>query len=92
MRKQAADADILQAYPTGGVIGNTSKETTAIEVCTIDGVTEEARRRGGINMTGGMTNAIEVCNDLFNLPCLEILKTAFLKHLEEELSNARNVN
>lgn len=83
-RRQVSDSDILQAYPTGQVISNGSKETTAIEVISIEGVSEEARRRAGINMTGGRTNAVEICYDLLNAPHLEDVGDAFMDFLEEQ--------
>lgn len=76
-RRQTIDADILQAYPSGEVVLNISKETTFIEVCSIDGVSEDARRRAGINLTGGMTNAIEICNDILNMPYIDDVLDAF---------------
>ena len=85
MRTQTADADILQAYPTGEITMNISKETTFIEVCDIVGVPESARRRAGINLTGGLTNAIEICNDIMNLPYLDDVLAEFNRDLAEGL-------
>lgn len=82
-RVQTADADILQAYPSGEIILNVSKETTAIEVCDIEGVSEEARRRAGINMTGGKTNAIEICNDIMNMPYIDDVLAAFMDDMKD---------
>lgn len=76
-RVQTADADILQAYPTAEIGLNVSKETTCMEVLSIRGVPEEARRRAGINLTGGRTNAIEICNDIMNLPYIDDVLAAF---------------
>lgn len=76
-RRQTIDADILQAYPSGEVVLNISKETTFIEVCSIEGVSEDARRRAGINLTGGKTNAIEICNDILKMPYIDELLDAF---------------
>lgn len=89
-RRQTADADILQAYPTGGVIMNISKKTTAIEVCDINGVSDAARRRAGINLTGGATNAIEVCNDILNMPYVDDVLDAFIADIE--MGKVPNVN
>ncbi len=83
-RRQVSDSDILQAYPTGQVISNGSKETTAIEIISIEGVSEEARRRAGINLTGGRTNAIEICYDLLNAPHIEDVGDAFMTFLAEQ--------
>lgn len=50
---------------------NLSKETTAIEVVRIEGLSEKAQRRIGINMTGGVANAIELCSEIYDLPAPE---------------------
>lgn len=70
-RVQSNDADILQAYPTGGVISNGSKATTAIEVIEIEGVDDLTRRRQGINLTGGQNNAVEIAIELAGAPSFE---------------------
>jgi hypothetical protein len=84
-RAQTADDDITQAYPTGEVIMNVSKETTCIELCEIEGVSEEARRRQGINLTGGNTNAIEICNELLNMPYIHDVLDVFKADIEAGL-------
>ena len=84
-RVQTADDDITQAYPTGEVILNVSKETTCIELCDIEGVSEEARRRQGINLTGGQTNAIEICNELLNMPYIDNVLDLFKADMEANL-------
>lgn len=70
-RVQTNDADILQAYPTGGVISNGSKKTTVIEVIGIDGVEDKTRRQQGINLTGGKNNAVEIAIELAGCPSFE---------------------
>lgn len=82
-RTQTADDDLTQAYPTGGVVMNISKETTHIELLNIEGVEEAARRRAGINLTGGKTNAIEICNDIMGMPYID----AVLAKFQDDLSN-----
>ncbi len=84
-RVQTADDDLTQAYPTGGLVMNISKETTHIELCSIEGVSEMARRRSGINLTGGATNAIEICNDIFLMPYVDDVLDEFMKDIEEGL-------
>ena len=84
-RVQTADDDITQAYPTGELILNISKETTFIELKTITNVTDAARRRSGINLTGGKTNAIEIGNELLNLPYIHNVLELFEKDIEEGL-------
>lgn len=82
-RNQVGDDDIAQAYPTGGVITNASKETTALEVLEIEGVSEEHRRQCGINMTGGYTNTLEIAEQFFKLPNVFELE----RHLEADIAS-----
>lgn len=82
-RNQVGDDDIAQAYPTGGVITNASKETTAIEVLEIEGVSEEHRRQCGINFTGGYTNTLEVAEQFFKIPNVFELERALLADIED---------
>lgn len=84
-RVQTADDDITQAYPTAELTLNISKETTFIELKGIEGVSENARRRSGINMTGGLTNAIEIANELMNMPYIHDVLDAFEKDIKEGL-------
>lgn len=60
--------DVSASYPNGEVVFNISKETTKKELISIDGVTEYMRRAQGINLSGGATNAVEVCTGLFKMP------------------------
>ena len=82
-RVQTADDDITQAYPTGELILNISKETTFIELKEIEGVSDAARRHAGINLTGGKTNAIEICNELLNVPYIHSVLELFENDIEE---------
>lgn len=82
---QVGDDDIKQAYPTGEIIMNISKETTAIEIKSIQGVSDAARRRSGINLTGGQVNAIEIANELFNKPSIHDVLPVFMDDLERGL-------
>ena len=82
-RVQTNDADILQAYPTGGVISNGSKATTAIEVIDIEGVDDLTRRRQGINLTGGATNAVEIAVELAGCPSFEDWDGFFVEVFKE---------
>lgn len=81
-RNQVGDDDIAQAYPTGGVITNASKATTALEVLEIEGVSEDYRRQSGINMTGGYTNTLEIAEHFFKMPDLFTLERALLADIE----------
>ena len=44
-----------------------------------------ARRRSGINLTGGQTNAIEICNELLNMPYIHTVLDAFESDIKEGL-------
>jgi len=45
---------------------------------SIEGVSEHTRRMQGINLSGGHTNAVEVCMGLFNMPSLDVLLEQFV--------------
>lgn len=47
---------------------NISKETTWRELCRLEGIPETVQRANGINLTGGSTNAIQFCNEIYGLP------------------------
>lgn len=82
---QTGDDDIAQAYPTGELICNVSKETTAIELKDIEGVSLATRRRAGINLTSGKTNSIEICNELLKMPYIDDVLKAFEDDIEKGL-------
>ena len=64
-----ADADIVGTYPNLGIACNVSRETTYKEVTIrMVGMTEEARRQWGINLTGGKVNSIELGTTGMGLP------------------------
>lgn len=77
IRGQVADLDVSASYPNAGSVFNVAKGTTRRELCSIEGVTEETRRMQGINLSGGRTNAVEVCVGLFNLPEMDQWLEAF---------------
>lgn len=62
------DLDITSAYPTGENVLNTSKSTTVAEISKIHGVEERIKRYAGINLTGGSTNAAEICQSIMGAP------------------------
>lgn len=72
-RMQVADADLTQAYPSGTNMLNQERETTAIELVSIEGVSEEVRRRAGVNLTAGRVNAMEIANEMFLLPDKDVV-------------------
>lgn len=73
------DIDVAAAYPNGQDILNISHETTFREVSIIEGLDIHARRKIGINITGGRTNALEFCRDVYQTPTLETMLGAYLE-------------
>lgn len=79
-----ADLDVTGAYPVGQIIYNLSRETTKLEVCTIEGICEEIRRTAGRNLTAPRVNALRLANELFKLPDA----TSILARWDEEQKKA----
>lgn len=71
IRAHVGDLDVAASYPNGECTFNVSKETTAKELVKIEGVTNRTQRIQGINLSGGATNAYEVCVDLFKMPTMD---------------------
>jgi hypothetical protein len=65
------DLDVSASYPNGIIVFNISKETTMKELISIEGVNEDTKRMATINLSGGCTNAVEICNTIFGLPTLD---------------------
>ncbi len=79
------DLDVSSSYPYGIIALNISKETTVKEVIEIAGISETDMRMATINLSGGQTNALEICNKLFGMPTLEQLDREFDYNLLESL-------
>lgn len=62
------DIDIEGTYPKNEEVANTAKETTYRELAKIEGMDEEARRKLGINLSGGIVNSIQIGVTAFKLP------------------------
>ena len=75
------DLDVSASYPNGEICFNISRGTTHKELCQIQGISEELQRRQGINLSGGATNAVEICTNLFKLPTFDILLESFEKNI-----------
>lgn len=60
--------DLEATYPSEEDIMNISKETTWREFSKIMGITDEKYREVGVNLTGGVVNAVEICETIFKLP------------------------
>lgn len=80
-RGQTADADLTQAYPSCTNMANQSRETTIIELISIEGVSEDVRRRAGVNLTAGRVNAMEIANELFLMPDKDHVLEKFLERM-----------
>jgi hypothetical protein len=73
IRLLTSDLDVRSAYPYTEIFSNVSKETTAMELSSIEGVSEADRRIIGLNLTAGRVNAVELCTRAFGLPQLDVL-------------------
>lgn len=82
-RAHCGDIDIEGTYPNGEDIMNISKETTYRELCMIQGLTEKERRVVGINLSGGITNAVEICQKVLCLPGLMELGDIYAREKEK---------
>lgn len=63
---------------------NISKETTYRELHLIRGLSEDDRRQVGINLSGSVSNAVEICVKVLQLPSLSQLGDIYMKHKEEQ--------
>lgn len=72
------DLDVEGSYPNGGASLNISKETTKRELLKIEGLDEREIRMGGINLSGGHTNAVEIACSLYKLPTFDVLLSRFI--------------
>ena len=59
---------------------NISNETTYRELHAIQGIPDHKRRQIGINLSGGIVNAVEQCHELFQLPTLIQLDQIYSEH------------
>lgn len=67
----AFDVDIEGTYPKIGDICNISKQTTYMEMCAVEGWRLEEIQRFGINLTGGVSNVVELLHQGFNYPTVK---------------------
>ena len=84
--------DVSAAYPNNGSTFNISKETTHKELCAIEGVDESVRRRQGINLSGGQTNAVEVMTGLFKVPTMDTMLNSILTQNGEVVNHEQSKN
>lgn len=79
IRAHVADLDVSASYPNGECVFNISKATTKKELCRIQGIDEYTQRMQGINLSGGVTNAVEFAVTLYGLPNMDTMLDAFLQ-------------
>jgi len=75
--KNCYDVDIKSGYPTVGVISNASVATKMREVCGIQGMDQMTQRQVGIDMTATRNNAILLGTQLYQLPTMGDLLSAY---------------
>lgn len=78
-RAHTWDLDIAGTYPTNGQVANISKTTTKREILGIEGISEQIKRRAGINLAGGHVNAVEIVCDIMGGPSLDKMVEAFVR-------------
>lgn len=71
------DLDVAGTYPNVECLMNISKETTFRELSQIKGIEDNVRRSIGINLTGGIVNAMEICCNVYKLPTFNQLLNDF---------------
>ena len=92
IRLHVGDIDVAAAYPTGEDILNISHETTWRELVKIEGVSDKARRRIGINLTGGPNNAVEICREVYKLPNFETFYDYVRTEYAAEIEAANSIS
>lgn len=80
IRVATYDLDVEAAYPNGESVMNAAKHTTVAELVTIEGIDENTRRAIGLNLTGGVTNAVEIMCSVCKAPTIEQLINDFMKN------------
>lgn len=83
-----ADLDVKSSYPTTGIFANISRETTVLELSSIEGVLEHTRYLVGLNMMGGNVNAVSFCRRVYKMPSLEAIRSQYrekYKNLDDEI-------
>lgn len=77
IRAHVADLDVASSYPNTESFMNISQETTMREMVGVQGVSENDRRKAGLNLTAARTNAVECAGTFFNFPTLHEIHQQF---------------
>lgn len=75
----AGDLDVKGSYPYGQWVFNMSRATTVRELIEIHGVRDHVRRIQGLNLSGGASNALEFCSEIFDMTTLANLSKIYLE-------------
>lgn len=74
-----ADLDVVSTYPSVSQILNIGRETLTMEFSRIQGVSELKRRRFGVNLICGETNAMELTQATMNGVALDTMLESYMK-------------
>ena len=74
IKRYVFDADAVSAYPSSIFAANVSKDTTAREILSVEGTSEETMRLSNINFMFGKVNQVDYVSTMFQAPTLEELK------------------
>lgn len=75
-RAHTGDLDVGASYPTNQYCLNVSKETTIREICRSE-LMQPVMRKITLNLSGGRTNAMQICQLAYNFPSHEELSQLF---------------
>lgn len=64
----SADSDVSSSYPSNELALNSSRDTTLVEVCKIEGLALEEHREICINLTNPHANAAKICELALKFP------------------------
>lgn len=85
LRAHSGDLDVASSYPKGQWAFNMSRQTTRKEIVKIEGVDFETQRHMGINLSGGPTNAVEFCTQMFKMPTMQEALKAYQASKQTQL-------
>jgi hypothetical protein len=75
--------DVAASYPNGEDTLNISRVTTWMELARIENVSDQQRRRFGINATAGHVNASEICREIYKMPSHSQVLKAYREHRKD---------
>ena len=78
------DADQTSGYPSDGIVGNVSKDTTVKELKSIGNIPIEIFRLQNINLLFGSVNSTEYCTEMHSFPSMYDVIEESYKVIEEK--------